>query len=283
MFHNDQNSNNKIKTKILNKEGSLKGFLLQKDLNTTSLLFNNKQFPIKDINEYLQFRPISGKKPDNPNSSLKILRQNGNISENTENEKIFYLLSTFKPKKLKHKKLKLPIPYKKTEPLYKTFYTHSFSNNKIRCMEDDLNITSKCGKKVVYKMKEKINVPKLKESNYYFSNKNILNVSRNKTFNCKTLNNKQNYLIKFNKIAKTKNQNDRKDMLTIKKAILQINNNLKLFEEEEKERKKLFYKNSFFTTELLSNKIQNSKRIHRNLKSLFVSKGNHRNVKSLFD
>ena len=289
MFLFDQNSHKKIKKKILNAENRFGGFLLQRDINTTNLLLNCNQFSMKNIKDYLQFRPMSGKKPENPNRSLKILRQNGNISENTENDKKFYLLSTFKPKKLKHKKLKLPLPYMKTIPLYKTFYSYSSSNTKIKCMEDDLNITSKYGKKVVYNMKEKLNIPDLRGSNRCITNSNKLNIAYNNEISLETSINKTDYIIKFNKRAKTKNpiQFDRKKLLKIKQTIHQINNNLKAFQEEEKERKKLLRKNTFFTTELFIDKNENYKekynKNHRNIINAFINKGKHRNSKSLFD
>ena len=283
MFHFNQNSHKKIKKKILNAENGFGGFLLQRDINTTNLLLNYNQFSMKNINDYLQFRPMSGKKPENPNRSLKILRQNGNISENTENDKKFYLLSTFKPKKLKHKKLKLPLPYMKAIPLYKTFYSYSSLNTKIKCMEDDLNITSKYGKKVVYNMKEK------RGSNRCITNTNKLNIDYNNEISLETSTNKTNYIIKFNKRAKTKNpiQFDRKKLLKIKQTIHQINNELRTFQEEEKERKKLLRKNAFFTTEFFIDKNKNDNEKYnknqRNIIKVFINKGKHRNSKSLFD
>ena len=132
------------------------GFILQKDVYTTNLLYANDQFPIKKLSKLLPFRPPTGCIPQDPSTCLKIIRQNGFISYNTENKTIFYSKNTFKPKKLNNRKLKFPIPKYKLPPLSATDFYGSLrgKNIRIKYIEDDLNITSKKGKKIFYTFKE---------------------------------------------------------------------------------------------------------------------------------
>ena len=76
------------------------GFILQKDVYTTNLLYANDQFPLTYLKQRLPFRPP---RKLNPNNSVKILRQNGRVSDNSENKKEFYCFNTFKPKHLSNK------------------------------------------------------------------------------------------------------------------------------------------------------------------------------------
>ena len=133
------------------------GFILQKDVYTTNLLYANDQFPLTALKKRLPFRPKSGKKIQNPNHSVRILRENGNVSENSESKKLFYLLNNFKPKQLKNKKLKFPLPKLKAFPLSHLNLYEEISKKdlRIRNIDDDLNITSNNGRKIFYKFKEK--------------------------------------------------------------------------------------------------------------------------------
>ena len=133
------------------------GFILQKDVYTTNLLYANDQFPIQKLLKVLPFRPPTGYRPKDPSTCLKIVRQNGFISYNTENETLFFSKNSFKPKKLKNRKLKFPIPKYKLAPLSSVdFYGGLRDKNiGIKYIEDDLNITSKKGKKIHYTFKDK--------------------------------------------------------------------------------------------------------------------------------
>ena len=129
------------------------GFILQKDVYTTNLLYANDQFPLTSLKKRLPFRPP---KRLNPNNSVKILRQNGKISDNAENKKEFYFYNTFKPKYLIKRKLKFPIPQSKPIPLTNLNYYEEISKKdvKIKNIDDDLNITSINGRKIFYRFKE---------------------------------------------------------------------------------------------------------------------------------
>ena len=132
------------------------GFILQKDVYTTNLLYANDQFSTKSLRKRLPFRTGSGRKPNNPSSSLTILRQNGYMSENSEDEDLFYMRNTFRPKKLRNKHLKFPLPKIKPVPLTNAILREDICKQDVRIkyMEDDLNITSKFGKKIFYNLKE---------------------------------------------------------------------------------------------------------------------------------
>ena len=132
------------------------GFILQKDVYTTNLLYANDQFSTKSLRKTLPFRRGSGRKPNNPSSSLTILRQNGFISENSEDEDIFYMRNTFKPKKLNNKQLRFPLPKINPVPLTNSILREDICKQDIRIkyLDDDLNITSKFGKKIIYNLNE---------------------------------------------------------------------------------------------------------------------------------
>ena len=238
------------------------GFILQKDVYTTNLLYANDQFPTKSLRKKLPFRTGSGRKPNNPSSSLTILRQNGVISENSEDEDIFYMRNTFKPKKLNNKQLRFPLPKIKPIPLTNTILREDFCRQdiKIKSLDDDLNITSNFGKKIKYNLKENNTIyekkfparPKvgIKLRNKKFKSEKKFNTiypkmkKYNSDFKLTKLPMKR--FIKF----KNKFHKNIKNILPVRQAIYQINSELKLIDLEDKERKKSFYKNEFFPTQI---------------------------------
>ena len=157
------------------------GFILQKDVYTTNLLYANDQFPLKKLSKILPFRPPTGRIPQDPSTCLTIIRQNGFFSYNTENETLFLSKNTFKPKKLMHRKLKFPMPKYRLPPLSSTDFYSRFrdKNIRIKYIDDDLNITSKKGKKILFTFKEHYN------SNYTQKQKlnkgNIIKKNENKS------------------------------------------------------------------------------------------------------
>ena len=214
------------------------GFILQKDVYTTNLLFTNEKYSIESLKETLPFRPISYRNISNPNSSIKIMRQNGKISDNSEEKKRFYSLSNFKPKPLARKKLKFPLPKLKLIPLSnENLYKDIKNNTKIKNLEDDLNIYSKNGINIMNNFKDD-KIPK--------SNKiNFPSIARNK----ETLNNNtqfKRYKYLFKKEYSDKNY----DKISIRQIISQINRELKDLRQIELDRKKLFFKDKFFSTQI---------------------------------
>ena len=133
----------------------LSGFILQKDVYTTNLLYANDRFSTRSLKKTLPFRSPFGRQPEDPTQCLQILRQNGNISNNTGNENIFYLFNSYKPKKLKHRKLKFPMTKCRiSSASLNDFYSkYRDKNVKIKYIEDDLNITSHNGKKIYFNFK----------------------------------------------------------------------------------------------------------------------------------
>ena len=135
----------------------LSGFILQKDVYTTNLLYANDRFSTRCLKKTLPFRSPLGRQPEDPTKCIQILRQNGIISNNTGNENIFYLFNSFKPKKLNQKKLKFPIPKGRISSVSLVdFYSkYRDKNARIKYIDDDLNITSHNGKKIYFNFKNK--------------------------------------------------------------------------------------------------------------------------------
>ena len=208
------------------------GFILQKDVYTTNLLYANDQFPLTSLRKNLPFISITGKNNKNPSHSIQILRENGKISSNSIDKSMFYFYSKFKPKHLYKNKLKFPLPKTKTFPLYFKNLYKDINNKyiKIKNMEDDLNIPSVNGRKIIYKFKEykKIlsnfkNNPKVKRKKKEKKNENNLN----------------NSLDKF----------------SLNSIVDNINDELKGFKKLELERKRTFIKDRFFSTQIYFEKI----------------------------
>jgi hypothetical protein len=224
--------------KIFNKVDFLpSGFILQKDVYTTNLLYANDRFPLTSLKKRLPFRPISRQKIPNPNDSIQILRQNGKISENSERKNIFYLLNDFKPKALKKRKLRFPLPKIKYTPLSDLNYYEEISKKDLRIknIEDDLNIYSKNGKKIIYRFKEN-NLTNNSKSNFPLIIKHHKTLSNSKT---------------KRHIRKIRRGGDKSmDKLTLTNVIDQLNDNLKNIRQLELERKKAFIKDKFFSTQI---------------------------------
>ena len=215
------------------------GFILQKDVYTTNLLYANDQFPLASLKKRLPFRP---QKMQNPSHSVRILRENGNISDSSENKQLFYLLNNFKPKKLIIKKLNFPLPKSKIFPLTCLNLNEKINKKdvKIKNMDDDLNITSNTGRKIIYKFKES------KLANYQKSNFPMLFKRRNKLVN-------KNNNYKYH--TKRENNNKSMDKITLRHIVGQLNNELKNIRQIERDRKKSFIRDKFFSTQIYAGNI----------------------------
>ena len=215
-------SNNNIYARV---EYPPSGFILQKDVYTTNLLYANDQFPLKALKKRLPFRPY---KKLNPNNSLMIMRQNGHISDNSETKNLFNFYSTFKPKYLNKKKLNFPMPKSKTVPLTNLNLYEAISKRdvKIKNIDDDLNITSNNGRKIYYKFKD---------------NK----ILRNTKYLLPSISN--NNIYTYNKKIKGKNSYGK---ISFKYIINQLNDELRNIRQMELDRKKSFIKDKFFSTQI---------------------------------
>ena len=202
------------------------GFILQKDVYTTNLLYSYDQFPLKSLKSRLPFRP---KKKENPNYSVQIIRENGNISDFTENKRYFYLFNSFKPKVLKNKKLFFPLPKKRIYSLNTLNYYEKISkkNLQIKNIDDDLNITSNNGRKIYYKFKE---------TNAFKEKKDLLPMIP-LTYSRK-------------KIKKESLTN-----VSMKNKIERLNDELKIIKKIESYRRKSFVRDKFFSTQIYINNI----------------------------
>ena len=167
----------------LNSE-KLSGFILQKDVYTTNILYENNLIPNINLKNILPFRPKSGRVPQDPKNCLQILRQIGPIPNILNIKDIYIYKKNIRTKKLKNKKLKFPLPKMRLRPISSNdFYKYLRGNNlKTRNIEDDLNITSKHGKKIYYSFRNELDKErdKFKEKYVKVGYGNILNDSDKK-------------------------------------------------------------------------------------------------------
>lgn len=206
------------------------GFILQKDVYTTNLLYANDQFPLTSLRKRIPFRHH---KKENPNKSVIIVRQNGCISDNAKSKHSFYLVNTFKPKHLFKKKLLFPIPKSKSIPLtYMNLYEEiSKKDIKVKNIDDDLNITSNNGRKILYKFKE---------NNSNNNNKKILpSISGNNSHEYKRISQNDKSLAK----------------ISLRNKVNQLNDELRSIKQIELDRRRSFIKDKFFSTQIYINKI----------------------------
>lgn len=246
------------------------GFILQKDVYTTNLLYANDKFPTKSLRKALPFRKPSYMKKINPKTCLTIRKEKSPIFENN-NEDIIDKSFLWKPKKLRNKRLKFPLLKLRIVPLGYSILNDELckDNLKIKYLEDDCNITSKFGKKMKYNLRTETNSKrdltkkKYKESfnNGHKSRNSIkLNLSDEnkkekispiKTFfgNKKHLNDRN---FKFNRIHYKNNIKSfaEKSVSDLRKDIFQINDDLRTLNMKEKEWKKSLIKKDFFATQI---------------------------------
>ena len=140
----------------LNLENShkLSGFILQKDIYTTNILYENNLIPDTSKLKYiLPFRPKSGRIPQDPSTCIRIMKQIYPIPFVTNMDNIFFIKKNLKSKKLKNKKLKFPLPKMKLRPISSNDFYTNIRGKRARNIEDDLNITTRHGKKIYYSFK----------------------------------------------------------------------------------------------------------------------------------
>ena len=231
------------------------GFILQRDVYTTNLLYANNQFPLKSLKQRLPFRPKSGKRTQNPNDSIRILRENGNISQNSDKKNKFYSLNNFKPRYLNKQKLKFPLIRIKAFPLTNLNLHEDISKKdvKIKNMDDDLNITSNKGRKIFFRFKDEKKISNVK-------NVSLPMITPN---NISFINKKYNIIFKHRK----KNQNDiSMDKISLNNIVDDLNKELNLIKRDEKKRKRSFIKDKFFSTQIyVENIIDSNRGINRSM------------------
>ena len=163
----------------------LSGFILQKDVYTANILYENDLIPMKNIKKNLPFRPKTGRIPKDPRNCLQILKQIHPIPNIQNIEDIFILKKRFKSKKLKKMKLKFPLPKYRLRPISANDFYKNIRKANIRTknIEDDLNITSKHGKKIYFSFKDDLDSERSKyKEKYVKAGKGNLFYDRDKTF-----------------------------------------------------------------------------------------------------
>ena len=188
------------------------GFLLQKDVYTTNLLYEHNKFPIINNRLSFPFRKIDDKEEMiDAGPYLTILN----------NKK--------KSKSFSHKrktKLKFPLP-RPDIPVSSNidFYKYLKGDVKLRYMDDDLNITSRKGKKIEYAFKDYQND---------FDDKSNYNTT-------------SNFLVsQKNTPSKNKDYSSYNSFFPLRKNIKLINESLKKINQK----KKIIIRDSMFKTQI---------------------------------
>ena len=188
------------------------GFLLQKDVYTTNLLYEHNKFPIINNKLSFPFRKVEDEEEIiDPSPYLTFYNQKRNCKS----------ISSKKVHKLKFPLPKAEIPFSSNID----FYKHLRGDVKLRYMDDDLNITSRKGKKIEYSFKDN-------------GNKLIFD---NKENNLNT-----NYFILHNYTPKKRNNTTYNAFYPLRKNIEWINASLKIINK----RKKIILKDNMFKTQI---------------------------------
>lgn len=275
---NINNSENKSNTEYRKIRSPTGGFILKKDVYTTNLLYADDRFSKKVILKNLKFRKPLRKIPKNINKSLIITHENFDSFGNTYEENESYTNLKKKSKKIWNK-IHLPLPRiinPKSMSYFNLNKNFCGKDVKIRFMDDDLNITSNKGRKINYNFKGN------NANNYFYTEKNISydlnenNIKKrinNKSKASSNFNKSKNNYVKLNDFYKidyrprfrcnkhlfmNKNENN---MMPLNLLTSMINSNLKNIMKEDKENKKLMFRNDFFKTQVkASNKISYKKK-----------------------
>ena len=239
------------------------GFVLQRDIYTTNLLYANNMFPLKSLRKRLPFRSNSKLKMENLNHSIRIYKKKENSLD--ESEKNYFYFDDLKKKPLIQKKIKLPFPKIQTLPL-NSINLHENINKKevkIKHMEDDLNITSNNGKKIYYEFKT--NNKRDKSSSSKMINLPVIFRHRNN----KLKNSFHNILLKRHKKNDNNISMDKKSLSSI---INEINKSLRYFRQNENNRKRSFIKDNFFSTQIeVENVIDSNNKVRNNQSSIIMN------------
>ena len=246
---------------LLPKISPIVGFILQKDVYTTNLLYANDKFPTKSLRKTLPFRKPSYMNKTNPDSCITILHEkkpkleiNDEILTNSK-----YL---FKHKKLGDKRLKFPLPKMKTIPLRNSVLKEELCKEdiKIKYLKDDSNIYTNSGKKLLYNSKSKKNCTSEQNNNiknkfdFDFKKRNSIRLNFKNYLDHKK---EEEEIQKYNNSLKNNSSLGSNNKFSMEKTaddlridIYEINNYLKEIIFKEKERKKSFYRKDFFSTQI---------------------------------
>ena len=246
---------------LLPKISPIVGFILQKDVYTTNLLYANDKFPTKSLRTTLPFRRPSYMHKTNPDSCITILHEKRPKLE-INDEILINSKYLFKHKKLGDKRLKFPLPKIKTIPLRNSILKEDLCKEdiKIKFLEDDSNIYSNSGKRFLYNYKTNStsnqNNNNKNKFNFVFKRRNSIRINFKNYLNNKK-ESKEEEKQKFNNSSKNNSSIRNNNKYSMEKTaddlredISEINNNLKDIRFKEKERKKSFYRKDFFSTQI---------------------------------
>ena len=236
------------------------GFILQKDVYTTNLLYANDKFPTKSLRKTIPFLKPSYMHKTNPDSCITILNEKRPKLE-INDEILTNSKYPFKHKKLGNKRLKFPLPKMKTIPLTNSILQEEICKEdlKIKFLKDDSNIYSNSGKKLFYNLTSKENSTLNQNSNknnrdFVFKKRNSIKLNfKNYLKHEKEEEEKQKHKISLknnSSMGKNNINSLEKSTSDIREEIYQINNDLKEIIYKEKERRKLFYRKDFFSTQI---------------------------------
>ena len=272
--NNINDSNNTLSPKYRQIRIPSGGFILKKDVYTTNLLYSDDRFSKNLILKNLKFRKPPIKITLNASKSLTILHENyDNLTKlYDKNGNLTY---TKKKSKNNWNKIHLPLPRINAKSMSAFNLNKNFcsKNVAIRFMEDDLNITSTKGRKINYNFKGS------NTHNYFYTDKNLSNDFKENDMKKRYRNrsnknlkkNKQHYiqLDEFYKIDYKPRiysnkflyfDKNEKNMMPVNLITSMINSNLKNIIKEDKDNKKLLFRNTFFTTQVNTNNKTSYKR-----------------------
>jgi hypothetical protein len=244
---------------IYPKISPIVGFILQKDVYTTNLLYANDKFPTKSLRKTIPFLKPSYMHKTNPDSCITILNEKRPKLE-INDEILTNSKYPFKHKKLGNKRLKFPLPKMKTIPLRNSILQEEICKEdlKIKFLKDDSNIYSNSGKKLFYNLTSKENSTLNQNSNknnrvFVFKKRNSIKLNFKNYLNHK----KEEEIRKYKNSTKNNTSIGKNNINSLEKStsdirdeIYQINNDLKEIIYKEKERRKLFYRKDFFSTQI---------------------------------
>lgn len=234
------------------------GFFLQKDVYTSNILYANTQLLSKVPMKWLPFRTVPSHKPDNPSKSLKIVNEKCSTISN-EDSKISFSLRN-RPKKLINSKLSFPLPKIIIPPLTTMNFDKALCKKdlKIKYMEDDLNISSRKARKIIYNYKNNI----ISTYNNIIENNNICDTAnKNYSDNENSFNNKIKNILREEKLKYKKYKNKtslyftfkpfiKKKVSDLNNQVNEINNNLRRINTQDKENRKIPFKDNMFATQI---------------------------------
>lgn len=260
-------------TRLLNLRLPPSGFILQKDVYTTNLLYANDQLSPEKKNSWFSFRSIPTHLPNNPGRSLRIFNE-------TECSFSNFNMSSSKSKKMIKTKLKFPLPKIVMPPISLNNYNKNLCKRDLNILfiEDDLNIASNKGKKIFYNYKKnKLSPDKCTTEGNINNIKNENNSEMNVHLSpSKSVSNCKRELKVFGEIQRMKLCKNRgkcpsteflyapymnRRIKNIRNTINLINYNMKIMKKQEIEHRKMLSRDDMFATQIRTYKASKNRKL----------------------